>query len=98
MLQDAGVPAAAVLNAPELLSEPQLHARRFFVELDHPDVWPVSYPGTPVRIDGAAPSGWTVAPTLGQHNEAILRGVLRVSDAEIADLYAAGVTADRPNM
>lgn len=96
MLQDAGVPAGAVMNAPELLSEPHLHARGFFVELDHPDVWPVSYPGTPVRIDGAAPSGWTVAPTLGQHNEAILGGLLGLPDSEIADLYAAGVTADRP--
>lgn len=98
LLQDAGIPAGAVLNAPELLSEPQLHARGFFVELDHPDVWPVSYPGTPVRVDGAGPVGWTVAPTLGQHNEAILGGVLGLSEAEIAELYSTGVTADRPGM
>ena len=95
-LQAAGVPAGAVLSAPELLADPHLGARGFFVELDQPDVGPIRYPGTPVVLDGASAQDWTAAPTLGEHNEEVLGELLGLDADEIASLYGRGVIANRP--
>jgi crotonobetainyl-CoA:carnitine CoA-transferase CaiB-like acyl-CoA transferase len=95
-LQSAGVAAGAVLTAVELLDDPQLRERGFFAELDQPDVGPRPYPGTPVLLDGERASDWTPAPTLGQHNEEVLGGLLGVGEDELRALYERGVIADRP--
>ena len=95
-LQTAGVPAGAVLNAPEMLDDSHLNARGFFVELEQTDVGRVKYPGTAVQIDGARHEGWTAAPTLGQHNAEVLSGLLGLSEAEVSRLHDEGVLVDRP--
>ena len=38
----------------------------------------------------------TPAPTMGQHNEQVLGGVLGLSPEELHDLEADGVTGTRP--
>lgn len=95
-LQAVGVPAGAVLNAPELVADRHLNTRGFFVELYQPDVGPIRYPGTPVVLDGARAQDWTPAPTLGQHNEEVLGELLGLDADEIASLYERGVIANRP--
>ncbi len=86
-LQHAGVPAAALLHQPEMTGDPQLAARGFFQELTHPAAGTHDYPGpvaqfsrtslTPVRGP---------APTLGQHNEELLCGLIGLSQAEYQQL------------
>ena len=49
-LQAAGVPAGAVLDNTELLSDPQLNARGFFTELHHPQAGTHRYPGLPFAV------------------------------------------------
>jgi crotonobetainyl-CoA:carnitine CoA-transferase CaiB-like acyl-CoA transferase len=95
-LQAVGVAAGAVLTGPELLADPHLRGRGFFVSLDQPDVGPRDYPGTPVRIDGERGVGWRPAPTLGQDNAVVLGGLLGMSNAEVAALVDQGVIVDRP--
>jgi crotonobetainyl-CoA:carnitine CoA-transferase CaiB-like acyl-CoA transferase len=95
-LQRAGVAAGAVLNGPELLADPHLRARGFFVELKAEHIEPFPYPGLPLRIDGVHDGGWTAAPRLGEHNESVLRELLGLDAAEIAGLAERGVIADRP--
>ena len=95
-LQAAGVPAGAVLSAPEMLADPHLRARGFFVTLDQPDVGEIVYPGTPVQFDGRRRSDWVPAPTLGQHNAEVLGGLLGLTDGEIDALHESGVLANRP--
>ncbi|MYI82431.1 MAG: CoA transferase, partial [Chloroflexi bacterium] len=86
-LQRAGVPAAALLHQPEMTGDPQLVERGFFQELTHPAAGTHDYPGpvaqfsrtslTPVRGP---------APTLGQHNEELLCGLIGLSQAEYQQL------------
>ena len=96
-LQEAGVPAGAVLSAPEVLGDVHLTERGFWVELDEPDGGPQLYDGSPLRFDGQRHyEAWTPAPGLGADNEWVLGNLLGLDDAEIADLYAQGVIADRP--
>lgn len=95
-LQNAGVPAGAVMVTPEFLQDPQVVERRFFVEFggDHIDTKP--YPGLPIKINDARGQGWRRAPKLGEHNHEILRDLLDMDQASIEELEQAGVIATRP--
>ena len=84
------VPFAPVLTTEELLESPQLKAREFFVEIDHPETGPLTYPGAPFRM---SETPWQVAraPLLGEHNEEIYCGRLGYSKEDLVRLKSQGV-------
>jgi crotonobetainyl-CoA:carnitine CoA-transferase CaiB-like acyl-CoA transferase len=92
----AGVPAGEVFDQRFLSSHPQLAARRFFEELDHPVVGRQPVAGPPFRYS-SVPSWMTrPAPTLGEHNREVLEGALGMPESEVKALEADGVIGDRP--
>ena len=96
LLQAAGVPAGPVLQAPEVLADPQLAARGFWDRLELTgwgDV-PVQHYFTP-HVDGETFGARGRAPHLGEHTDEVLRE-LGVDDEEIARLREDGVTCGRP--
>ena len=93
-----GVPAAPVINAHDLMPNPQLEARHFFQTLKHPFTGETRYPSFPAwltaferELHHAPP------PTLGQHNREILQGELGLTDEELAELEAEGIIGTRPS-
>jgi crotonobetainyl-CoA:carnitine CoA-transferase CaiB-like acyl-CoA transferase len=85
-LRAQGVPAEQLITGEQMYDIPQLDARGFYEEFEHPIAGVHRYPGWPFRITpGPASHHRTVAPTLGQHNDEILRS-LGLSDAELATL------------
>lgn len=88
--QAAGLPFGIVCDFGDLLSSPQLLARKFFVEIDHPKTGPLMYPGAPVNPAGAP---WVAgrAPLLGEHNEEILGKRLGFSKDDLIRLRGQGV-------
>jgi crotonobetainyl-CoA:carnitine CoA-transferase CaiB-like acyl-CoA transferase len=95
-LQRAGIPAGAVLSAPEWLADPHLEARGYYSNLADADRPPRRGDGLPVLIDGKRDySWWRRAPMLGEHNAEIL-GELGYPASEIRDLAGRGVISDRP--
>jgi crotonobetainyl-CoA:carnitine CoA-transferase CaiB-like acyl-CoA transferase len=97
-LQAAGVPAAPVLANWELLSDPHLHARGFYVPVPHPEVGVLPFPGMPWRFSRTPAAVRGGAPCFAEHNALIFRDLLGLTDAEVAGLYAEGVTADEPQV
>ncbi|MBM3140173.1 MAG: CoA transferase [Chloroflexi bacterium] len=96
-LQRRGIAAGAVLSAPEWLEDPHLVARGYFVELPHPEAGRHRSDGLPLVLDGGRGyERWSAAPLLGEHNEAVLGGLLGLSAADVRSLYSSGVIADRP--
>ncbi|MEW6271681.1 MAG: CoA transferase [Thermodesulfobacteriota bacterium] len=92
-----GVPAAPVVSAARLGENPQLRARGFFESVAHPVVGTHEYPALPLHFGGAPVRRYRrPAPTLGEHNDEVLRGLLGMDDAEIARLRASGVIGERP--
>lgn len=91
-----GVPAAPVITGRESIDNPQLVARGHQQWMDHVVVGAVPYPSFPARFNGQYHRLGRPAPTLGEHNEEILRDVLGLDDAEIARLAEAQVIGTRP--
>jgi len=85
-LQAVGVPAAIVYHQPDMFDDPQLVAREFFAEIGHPVIGPYLYPGVMAKLARGPADLETPAPTLGQHNEEILQGLLGVDDARYQQL------------
>jgi crotonobetainyl-CoA:carnitine CoA-transferase CaiB-like acyl-CoA transferase len=96
-LRSLGIPASEVADPCRLLqSNPQLQARGYFEAPEHPVVGAMPLPSLPFRY--ASVERWlrTPAPTVGQHNEAVLCGILGLSPEELVELEAAGVIGTRP--
>ena len=94
-LTGAGVPAARLLTVPWMFDDPQLAARGYYVGLDHPRTGRRRYPGWPMRFSFSDVQQRFGAPTLGQHNTAVLGGELGCSADELAALARDGVIGDR---
>jgi crotonobetainyl-CoA:carnitine CoA-transferase CaiB-like acyl-CoA transferase len=80
------LPATAVNTPAEVLTDPHFLARDSFVDIDHPVAGTWKFPGAPFRL---ARTPWQIrqsAPLLGQHTEAVLKELLKFSDAEMQEL------------
>ncbi|WP_442008528.1 CaiB/BaiF CoA transferase family protein [Mycobacterium sp. 2YAF39] len=88
------VPAERVMTADRMYDIEQLDQRRYYEEYEHPVTGLHRYPGWPFTITpGPDRHHRFSAPTLGQHNDEILRG-LGLSDEEIEDLRARRVIGE----
>lgn len=95
-LQSLNIAAAVVRSAAELPADQQLMARGFwsYRHRDHVGVKP--QPAAPYRSDAHAYGIERVAPTLGQHNDEVLRTLLGLSDNDLAQLRAERIIGDKP--
>jgi crotonobetainyl-CoA:carnitine CoA-transferase CaiB-like acyl-CoA transferase len=90
-LQRAGVAAGRSLSSVDLVADPQLWARGFFVEVQEVDgrVRPTVGPSWRMSRGAAVTDA---APQLGQHNAYVLGEILGLSAAEQQRLAEAGIT------
>lgn len=71
MFQKEGILCTPINDASDLLVEPNLQDREYFVEVEHPMTGKLKYPGAPFKM---SETPWKVnrpAPQLGEHNEEI---------------------------
>jgi crotonobetainyl-CoA:carnitine CoA-transferase CaiB-like acyl-CoA transferase len=94
-LRRRGVPAERLLTGDRMYDVDQLEARGFYEELEHPLSGRQRYPGWPFRITpGPSRHHHAPSPTLGQHNDEVLRA-MGLSDDEIAKLREQRVIGER---
>jgi crotonobetainyl-CoA:carnitine CoA-transferase CaiB-like acyl-CoA transferase len=91
MSQRKGLEVGAVYTAEDILKDPQLEARNFFVQVEH-DNWDqtFTYPGGPYTL---SKTPWRIrrrAPILGEHNSEIYGGELGLTDQQLTALRAEG--------
>ena len=96
-LRAAGVAAARVTPATDLMDEPQLVARGFWTPVRHPVVGEFRTVNMPFRF-ASVTEPWihTAPPLLGEHNTEILAGVLGKDEEEIRALAEENVIGTRP--
>jgi crotonobetainyl-CoA:carnitine CoA-transferase CaiB-like acyl-CoA transferase len=92
-LETAGVPNGPINTIQQVFEEPQVVARGMKIELDHPLAGKVPLVASPMRFSATPLEFRTPPPTLGQHTDEVLRGVLDMSDADIAQLRGAGIVS-----
>jgi len=95
-LQQAGVPAGAVLNAAELVADPQLQHRKFYWTIDHPEVGFKRYCGQPIHMSAVPDWPKNPAPCLGEQNFEILNSLLGYSEADIRRFEENGIIGTEP--
>ena len=90
--QERDFPWGAVRTMDEIIGDPHLEDRGFFVEVEHPELnRTFTYPGAAAIYNG---SPWRIsrrAPLIGEHNEEILCGELGVKREELTLLAESGV-------
>lgn len=79
LAQAQGLPFGYLATASDLLASPQLKSRKYFVDVDHPEVGTLPYPGAPFAMS-KTPFKVTRAPLLGEHNHEILTKYHSVQD------------------
>jgi crotonobetainyl-CoA:carnitine CoA-transferase CaiB-like acyl-CoA transferase len=100
-LQAAGVAAGVVQTTRDLFADPQLAERGFFERVDHGEQDPAlgvrPYVGRTWHLSRTPGLIQRPAPRMGEHNAAILGGLLGVSEAALARLAAEGVIGNSPH-
>ena len=93
-LQAVGVPALAVLDDEDLYDDPHLAARGFFQRMEHTDAGVHRYPGFLWDLTAVKQRKPRPPNGLGEHNDCVYGGMLRLSGKEIEGLRAAGVIGE----
>ena len=93
LLQQAGVSAGPVNTVPDMVADPQVTARDYFVTYERFDV---PMPGNPIRMPQLDVSEWQPCPRLGADNAAVLKEWLGMEATDLQALQGAGALADKP--
>ncbi|MBI4641362.1 MAG: CoA transferase, partial [Candidatus Tectomicrobia bacterium] len=91
-LQVVGIPAGVVQSGEDLnRRDPQLEARGFFEELDHPEIGRARFEGVPMKLSKTPGRLLHAAPLLGEHNDYVYGKLLGMSREEIRQYTEEGV-------
>jgi formyl-CoA transferase len=91
MFLEAGIPAGPINTIDKVVKDPHIAgARQMFVECEHPVAGKVTLTNTQLKFTNKPAGVRFPAPTLGQHNDEVLKALGR-SDEEIAAYKANGV-------
>ena len=88
--QELRIPSGRFNDCGQLMTDPQLSAREFWIDVEHPLTGRQTYPGPPFKMS-ETPYRLTRAPLLGEHNEDIYANRLGLGPEEISRLEAAKV-------
>ena len=93
LFTEYNVPHAPILGIREALAQPQTVAREMVVETEHAVLGKIPIVNRPIKFAGEQQPVPAAPPVLGQHTDEILRDILGLTAARIAELRAAKVIA-----
>ncbi len=90
--QKRGLECGPINSIGEVLADPQLRSREYWVEVEHPELGQqFTYPGAPCRFEKTPWSIRRPAPLIGEDNTAIYRQELELSEQELRSLAERGI-------
>jgi benzylsuccinate CoA-transferase BbsF subunit len=90
-LQESGIPAGVVQNAQDLSTDPQLAARKFFLELEHPLKGTTVTDNLPIKSGDKSSERWKPAPFLGEDNRYLFLELLGFTERQFRDYVKRGI-------
>ncbi len=91
LMDEYGIPAGKIYRAPEMLEDLHFKARQAIVEVMHPKFGKLKMQNVAPKLSETPGSIRSPAPELGQHNEAVLKGLLGISDSRYQELQDQGI-------
>lgn len=89
--QNNRIPMAPIRTIDEVVNSPQLESRGFFIEVDHPGIGKLKYPGACYQFSETPFAIQRSAPSLGEHNREVFCQRLGYSDQDLVALAKAEV-------
>jgi CoA:oxalate CoA-transferase len=91
VLRDVGIPCAPVNDVAQALCDPHVRDRGMVLEVEHPTAGAIRLLGNPIKT--AAPRQQILPPPLfGEHTNEVLSELAGLSEQDLEDLDAAGIT------
>lgn len=89
---ERGLMLYPIYSAKEILEDPQLEARQYWVEVEHPELGAtLTYPGAFIKLSQTPCKARCRAPFIGEHNLEIFERELGISREKLVVLKQAGV-------
>lgn len=86
MLDEVSVPVGPILGVDELLEDPHLKERGMLVDIPHPLLGTLTYPGNPLKFSETSELCFEAAPLLGEHKDYILKDILGLDEEGVKKL------------
>ena len=91
ILQKAEVPAHKLLKSSEIMSDPQIVHRGYYVRMDHREMGNVAYDFQTAFILSKTPREIErPSPCLGEHNEFVFKELLGMTDEDVSEYLIEG--------
>ncbi|MEM9048848.1 MAG: CoA transferase [Pseudomonadota bacterium] len=91
ILEENGVPCGLIYKAEDMIRDPHFQAREAIVKVAHPDFGPIRMQNVAPKLSETPGTVRHVGPTLGEHNDAVYRGILDLPQERLADFAARGI-------
>ena len=89
--QDLRLLFAKILKMSELISNEHLKERKYFKDIESPNLGKTTVPGFPWKFSSNPNSILSPAPTLGEDNQKVYSQLLGLSKEELTQLRSKGV-------
>jgi len=90
-LAEHGVPAGRIYRVPEMLEDPQFKARESIVKVAHKAFPNLHMQNVAPKLSATAGSIRWAGPELGEHNDEVFGGLLKLSAARLLELRAQNI-------
>ena len=90
MMDQERVANSPIFNIKQVIEDPHLKDRGYFVDIDHPVIGKAKIPGIPFKMSETPGSVERPSPLVGEHNELILGKYLGMNREEIEKLKEEG--------
>jgi crotonobetainyl-CoA:carnitine CoA-transferase CaiB-like acyl-CoA transferase len=87
----ADIPAGPVNEVADVVADPHVRARGSLVEVEDPELGPLTLVGPIARLEGTPASIRSTGPALGAHTDEVLSEELGLDREELAELRSAGI-------
>jgi crotonobetainyl-CoA:carnitine CoA-transferase CaiB-like acyl-CoA transferase len=90
-LHQVGIPSGVINSIEDVFNHPQAQERDLKIEIDHPTIGQVAFPGFPYKFSDTPAQVRRPPPLLGEHTEEVLVELLGYSPQEVASYREHGV-------